>query len=481
MSRKKRFFKKGEILDLEIIEMAFGGKGIAKVNTEEGLFTVFVQNSIPGQKVKGIVVTSKPRYAECKLYDIIEASPEEVSIPYQSIPGAPYATLPIENQHAYKKNSAFELFKRIGHIENTDSLFDEFIASPLTWHYRNKMEYSFSAIRFDLVAKEMVDDFGFGFKRRGTWWAVENMDEDSGLFDAEVENELIKIREYLIGTGLPAWHPPRKEGFFRHLVVRKSFSTGKLLIGFVTSGYGLAEFNMKEFTDFLLGLWGDRIEGIIHVLNESVGDFASPSDGNTRLIHGSPKLVEELLGLQFEVSLQSFFQPNPKCAEKLYSKAIDYVMESQREDGIIMDLFCGTGTIAQLLARHTGKKVIGVDIVQEAIEDAKKNAERNGINDINFYAADAGKFLKEFPDYKGKIACVVMDPPRAGIAPKTLDKVIELEADSIVYVSCNPATQARDAHALHQAGYKLQKFSLVDQFPHTSHLESVMLFKRLVG
>ncbi len=476
MSRKKRLFKKGQILELEITEMAFGGKGIGRVETEEGLFTVFVQNTIPGQKVKGIVVASKPRYAECKLYENIEPSPDEISIPYQPIPGAPYATLPIEKQHDYKKRTAFDLFKKIGQIENTEQLFDEFVSSPLTWHYRNKMEYSFSAIRYDLEEKVMVDDFGFGFKHRGTWWAVENMDRDSGLFDTEVEVELINIRKYLENTGLPAWHPPRKEGFFRHLIVRKSFSTGKLLIGFVTSGYGLDEFDMHAFKDYLLGLWGDRIEGILHVLNESVGDFSNATDGNTRLLHGSPKIVEELLGLQFEVSLQSFFQPNPKCAEKLYSKAIDYVMQSQSEAEIIMDLFCGTGTIAQLLARHTGKRVVGVDIVEEAIVDARKNAETNGISDISFHAADAGKFLKEFPEYAGNIACVVMDPPRAGIAPKTLEKVIDLNADSIVYVSCNPATQARDAYSLKQAGYELVKFSLVDQFPHTSHLESVMQF-----
>jgi 23S rRNA (uracil-5-)-methyltransferase RumA len=338
------------------------------------------------------------------------------------------------------------------------------------------MEYSFSAIRFDLEEKEMKDEFGFGFKHRGTWWAVENLDRDSGLFDELVENDLIKIRKYLEDTGLPPWHPPRKEGFFRHFVIRKSYLSNKLLIGFVTSGSHLEEFDFEAFVNFLLSLWGDRIEGIIHVLNDSVGDFVNATEGNTRMLYGEPKIVEELLGLKFEISLQSFFQPNPKCAEKLYQKAIDYAMKVDSGDGVIMDLFCGTGTISQLVARHSGKEVIGVDIVEEAIEDARMNAQRNEISDIHFYAANAGKFLREYPEYQGKISTVIMDPPRAGIAPKTLQKVINLQAPNIVYISCNPATQARDAEQLNLAGYELKKFSLVDQFPHTSHLESVMLF-----
>lgn len=465
------------MLELDITDMAFGGKGIAKVPLGESTYTVFVQNTIPGQKVKGMVVKSKPRYAECKLMEVLVPSPQEVKLEYQPIPGAPYASLPIEDQHEYKRTTAFELFKRIGQIAEPERYFDEFIASPLTWHYRNKMEYSFSAIRYDLEDAEMKDEFAFGFKHRGTWWAVENMDADSGLFDAEVESKLAEIRHYCEATGLPAWHPPRREGFFRHLIVRKSFLSDKILLGLVTSGTGLKDFSLEAFKDFVLSLWGDKVRGILHVQNDSVGDFVNTTEGNTSLIYGEPKLIEELLGLQFEVSLQSFFQPNPKCAEKLYSKAIEYVLEADKEDGILMDLFCGTGTISQLLARHTGKEVVGVDIVEEAIEDAKENASRNNISNTSFHAADAGKFLKAYPEYEGKISVVVMDPPRAGIAPKTLDKVIRLGAPNIVYISCNPATQARDAASLDEAGYKLQKFSLVDQFPHTSHLESVMWFK----
>jgi 23S rRNA (uracil-5-)-methyltransferase RumA len=177
--------------------------------------------------------------------------------------------------------------------------------------------------------------------------------------------------------------------------------------------------------------------------------------------------------------MQSFFQSNPKSAERLYNKVLDYADVDGSDDGtVILDLFCGTGTIAQLMAKRSKRKIVGVDIVASAIEDAKKNAERNGIHDIDFHAADVGKFLLEYPDYQGKIHTLVLDPPRGGIAPKTLRKVMALDAKRIVYVSCNPSTQARDTEMLREQGYELKKWSLVDQFPNTSHIESVALFER---
>ena len=179
--------------------------------------------------------------------------------------------------------------------------------------------------------------------------------------------------------------------------------------------------------------------------------------------------------------MESFFQTNPKCAEKLYTKAIDYIFEEElNADDVVMDLFCGTGTIGQILASKNDKvKIIGVDIVEEAIIDARKNAERNNVKGIDFYAADVGKFLREYPNYIGKIKSIILDPPRAGIAPKTLLKVIALQAENIVYISCNPSTQARDTDTLVNSGYQLEKISLVDQFPHTGHIESIVKYKKV--
>jgi 23S rRNA (uracil-5-)-methyltransferase RumA len=176
--------------------------------------------------------------------------------------------------------------------------------------------------------------------------------------------------------------------------------------------------------------------------------------------------------------MTSFFQTNPRSAERLYNKVLEYAGIEATDDGsFIMDLFCGTGTITQLLARKSNRKVIGVDIVEDAIADARRNAERNQVDNLEFYAADVGKFLLEYPQYQGRIGCAVLDPPRGGIAPKTLRKIITLGARRIVYVSCNPATQARDTIDLLAAGYTLRRISLVDQFPHTAHIETVAWFE----
>ena len=477
MSRNKRVFKKGQILELVIESVAFGGKGISRVETEKGPFVVFVLNTFPGQKVKARVTKSKRNHAECKLVEVLVPSDKEVPSSFQPIPGAPYMTLPIDVQKEFKTTTTFDLFKKIGNTPQIEELFDEFISSPSAYHYRNKMEYSFSSIRYDLETKEELDEFALGFKKRGTWWIVENLDKDSGLFDEEFENSMKTIREWLISTGLPAWHPPRQEGFFRYLQVRKSYHSNKLLLNLVTTSHYFEQFDLKGYVALMKELLGERLGGLIHTVNDHTGDRVEPYGGNTTLMEGDYKLVEKINELEFEISIQSFFQTNPRCAERLYNKVVEYAGQ-ENSDGIIMDMFCGTGTISQLLAKGTGKDVVGVDIVESAIDDAKANARRNQIKNVQFYAADVGKFLYKHPEYSGKISTIVLDPPRAGIAPKTLLKVIKLNATRIVYVSCNPATQARDTVTLKEAGYELKKLSLVDQFPHTGHIESIALFEK---
>lgn len=475
----ERFLKKNQDIEIRIVDMAFGGVGIGKIKTDHGDFAVFVQNAIPGQLVKARVEKAQKRFAECKLIEVLEISPDEVQTGFQPIPGAPYASLPVELQVDYKRRTTFDLFKRIGKVENIENLFDEFIHSPSSWHYRNKMEYAFSVIRFDLDQKKEYDDFGLGFKHRGTWWCVENMDRDSGLFDQEFESRIREVRLWCQNSGLPAWHPPKHHGFYRYLIVRKSYLKNQLLINLVTSEQGLDGFNGQAFVKCLLDLFGHRVAGIIHTINPNTGDRIDPLLGKTIQLYGAPKITEQINGLKFEISMTSFFQTNPKSAEKLYDKVIRYAGVDDVDDGrVIMDLFCGTGTITQLLAQKSRRKVIGVDIVEDAIKDARLNATRNGVSNLEFFAADAGKFLTEYPEYSGKISCLVLDPPRGGIAPKTLRKVIALDAPRIVYVSCNPSTQARDTIELHAAGYEMKKISFVDQFPHTSHIESVAIFEK---
>ncbi|PWG04456.1 23S rRNA (uracil(1939)-C(5))-methyltransferase RlmD [Polaribacter aquimarinus] len=483
MPRRERnkFVKRNQILELKIEDYAFGGKGIARIHSDEGSFVVFVPNTLPGQLVKAQIKKSSKKYAEAKLIDVLQPSEDEIEVPFQDIPGAPYIQLPIELQHQYKKESTLSLFKRIGKVENIEDLFDEFITSPNVFHYRNKMEYGFSAIGYDRINKTDKDEFTLGFKRRGVWWMGDNLEKDSGLFDKQFEDHLKNIRKYCLETGLAPWHGPKKEGFFRYFVVRKSYKTDELLFNLVTTSYDLPKFDLNKFANFLVDLFGDRVAGLLHTINDEVGDRTIATSGSIDLVYGKDKIVEELLGLNFEISMKSFFQTNPKSAEKLYTKVVDYVLEdkSKVDNTVVMDLFCGTGTIGQIVAsKSDNAKIVGVDIVASAIEDAKENAKRNGIDGLKFYAADVGKFLTQHPQYQNKIKTIILDPARAGIMPKTLQKIINLNPDRMVYVSCNPATQARDTELLREAGYTIKKISLVDQFPHTAHIETVVLFEK---
>ncbi|WP_462252506.1 23S rRNA (uracil(1939)-C(5))-methyltransferase RlmD [Ekhidna sp.] len=478
---KNKFVRRGEVLDIEIQDYAFGGKGIGKISNEHGQFVVFVPNSLPGQMVRAQVKKASKTFAECKLLEVLKSSKDEIEIQFQEIPGAPYIKLPIEHQHAFKKQSTIELYRRIGKVDNIEDLFDEFVVSPSTFHYRNKMEYAFSAIGYDHELKKDVDEFTLGFKKRGTWWCGDDLNGDSGLFDKEVEDKLKLIKAYCKETGLAPWHAPRKEGFFRYLVVRKSYKSNKLLFNLVTTSGGLDQFDLEEFATFLVSQFGERVAGFLHTINDEIGDRTIATTGDIQLIYGEDKIVEELLGLSFEISMKSFFQTNPQSAEKLYSKVLEYALDRKEtiDNNVVLDLFCGTGTIGQILAsRSENAQIVGVDIVESAIEDARENASRNGIEGVKFYAADVGKFLLNHPEYTDKIRTIILDPARSGVAPKTMKKIIALNAERLVYVSCNPATQARDIELLSHAGYHINKFSLVDQFPHTSHVECVMLLEK---
>lgn len=474
--------KRGQIIELEIIDFAFGGKGIAKEHTQDGDYIIFVNNTFPGQKVRARVTKKRKKHAECSLLKVLRRSSIEVISDYQEISGGPYIFVPTSLQEEYKKSSTLDVYRRLAGLQNIETLFDEFIPSPLHYFYRNKMEYSFSCIAHDRETDEDIDaTFALGFKHRGTWWKVENLDGPSGLFDEEWEVFLSTFRQFLATFNLPAWHPPQKKGFFRHIVVRKSFYEDKLLINLVTSSQGIENFDLNKVAEFLKEKIGHRIAGFQHTINDNIADRAKIENGDYTLVFGKDHVVEQLNGLEFEISMESFFQTNPKSAERLYNKALDYVFDdsSSLSNKVIMDLFCGTGTIGQLLSqRSLNTQIIGVDIVKEAIDDAQRNALRNGIENIQFFAADVGKFLYQYPEYQGEIDTIVLDPPRAGIAPKTLKKVILLDAQRIVYISCNPSTQARDIKTLETFGYKTKKISLVDQFPHTGHIEAIAVFER---
>lgn len=477
----KKLFHRNQRVQLKIVDLAFEGKGIAKVETEAGALVVFVPNTLPGQEVEARIIKAKKTYAEAKLVRILKASPDETDLGYHPIAGAPYINLPIDKQRYYKEKTSLELFRRIGKVVDVEQRFDEYLESPRIFHYRNKMEYSFSAVIVDEESQKLIDGFGLGFKKRGQWLAVENLSGDSGMFDPAFEALLPKIRDFFIKHELPAYHIKQHRGFGRLLAVRKSFSEDKLLVNFLSSSQDLSRFPKKEFAALFTDALGERLAGLIHTVNDDISDRPKATEGNQELLLGKDYLTENILGLNFKIRMESFFQTNPASAEILYRKALNYVFEAQVDQKpVVMDLFSGTGTISQLLAQDApNTEVVGVEIVPEAVQDARKSAGQNGLSNLKFFAADVGRFLLDHPEYQNRIHTIVLDPPRAGIAPKTLRKIIRLGAERIVYISCNPATQARDIEILNEHRYALKKFSLVDQFPHTAHIESVALFERI--
>ena len=471
--------KKKERLEIIVEDIVYGGNGINKSAYEN--YIIFIKNGIEGQKVLVEIQKVKTNYIESKIIEVLKKSPLQKERDYQPISGAPYYDLDISYQKEKKIKLVFELFEKIGKIKKIEQYYDTFIPSPQTWHYRNKMEYAFSSIIYDQDKKTDIDGFGLGFKKANTWWMVENLNKDSGLFDKEWENHLFEIRKFCEKTALPAWNIPQKKGFFRSLNVRKTHKKNQLLIELVTSSNGLEKFNTKKFTNKIISIHKDRIAGIIHTINDDVSDRINYKNVISKTIFGTNKISEELLNLNFEISMSSFFQTNPLCAEKLYKKVIEYACEkttkkTQNNNKYILDLFCGTGTIGQMIAsEQKNREVIGVDIIESAIENAIVSSKQNQIKNIHFYALDIKKFLIEKPELKNQIETIIIDPPRPGISKKSLKKIIELNTEKIIYVSCNPSTQARDVQILIEYGYMIQKFSIVDQFPHTNHIETIFV------
>ncbi len=491
--------KRGSTLDLEIEAAAHGGNGVARLGGDGGI-ACFVPNTVPGQLVRARVKRiPKGKSVQCGLLTVLKPSPEEKPIPYQRVPGAPLAGLPPTAQQRIKESAVFDCLERIGGLRHARDAYEGYVESPQIWHYRNKVEYSFSR---DFVSPvqpcgaacaihprpEPSVGFGLGYKSRGRYWEVENLNADSGLFDTRLEEGLPTLRKWLEATGLDAYKYREAEGFFRHIVARKSFRDDSLVVNLVTGSRGADRFPAETFAEIITELVGgpDRVAGVLHTINDDVGgDPAAPRPGRggTRVISGTDTLRETIRGLEFNISPLSFFQTNPLCAEKLYDRALEYVGRdgagnAPKSGDVLVDAFCGTGTLTTLLARaYPECKVVGVEVSEAAVADARASAEHNGASNARFVAADATKWFKGAP--RGTTAnTVVFDPPRSGVQPDALAAAAAFAPERIVYVSCNPATQARDAALLAGLGYPLRAFSIVNQFPHTAHVETVALFSR---
>ena len=453
--------KKGYIYEGIVERVEFPNKGIVRVISEEPQDNgakVIVKNSIPGQKVRFMVNKKRGTKAEGRLLEVIEKSELETanSCQYFGIcGGCTYQSIDYDKQLEIKCNQVKEILSEV--IEG-DFGFEGIIGSPNTIAYRNKMEFSFGD---ECKGGELA----LGLHKRNSTYDIVTVDGCS-IVDDDYSAILRCVLNYLKEKNVPYYHKVTHEGYLRHLLVRKAAKTKQILVDIVTSTQ--MEYDMSELGEKLRALCLEgQIVGFLHTLNDSIADIVR--NDSTNIIFGRDYIEEELLGLKFKISPFSFFQTNSLGAEVLYSKAREYV--GTTKDKVVFDLYSGTGTIAQILA-PVAKKVIGVEIVEEAVEAAKVNAEINNLNNCEFIADDVLKALDNISD---KPDIIVLDPPRDGIHPKALEKIIDYGVDQMVYISCKPTSLARDLVTLQERGYKVIKGCCVDMFPGTYHVETVAL------
>jgi 23S rRNA (uracil1939-C5)-methyltransferase len=440
--REARGPRRGELLEVEIDSLAFGGRGVARA---DGL-VVFVSGALPGDRVRAEVTKGKKRFAEARCVELLRAGPERLPDTCmhggEPCPGAPWQGLPYERQLAHKQDQVDEALRRIGDLDGFE--LEEIVPAEERWRYRNKLEYSFG------------DDEGepiLGFHARGRWDLVVDV-EDCHLASETGNATRNEVREWARVESVPAFDRRAERGVLRNLVVREGRRGGQIQTRLVTS--------QTRFP---------RPPVDLHTI---VADDSGGTEGPTGVLR-EERLREELCGLKLEMSHGAFFQTNTEMAERLYAVAAEFAGLSGRER--VFDLFCGIGSIGLTMAGKAGE-VWGLEIVPEAIEDAERNAERNGIENASFLAGNARTGVRPLLEKAGKPDVVVIDPPRAGLSQKIVRRVLECEAAKIVYVSCNPTTLAPNAAQITEAGYTLRRVRPVDMFPQTPHIECVALFEK---
>ena len=472
--------KKGQVYEGSVVRVDFPNKGIVCVGEE----TAVVKNSLPGQKVKFSVNKVRKGKAEGRLLEVTEKSPLETGRTcslFGLCGGCTYLSLPYEEQLKVKEEQVKRLLDTVLNKQEEPWTFEGIKGSPKAYEYRNKMEFSFG--------DEYKDGpLALGMHKRGSFYDIVTV-ADCEIVDADYRLILQTVRDYFARAKVRFFHRMSHEGYLRHLLVRKASRTGEILVALVTTsqdpwqGETSVEGNLNAldadalitgFKDLLLSLEQDgklagKFAGILHITNDSIADVVQ-SD-HTELLYGQEYFYEELLGLKFKISTFSFFQTNSYSAEVLYQTARDYVGDLGGSDKTVFDLYSGTGTIAQLMAPAAGK-VIGVEIVEEAVEAAKKNAAANGLDNCEFIAGDVLKVLDEVEE---KPDMIILDPPRDGIHPKALPKIIAYGVDHIVYISCKPTSLVRDLEVFLENGYRVDKAVAVDQFPWTANVETVVL------
>ncbi|HEX6390276.1 MAG TPA: 23S rRNA (uracil(1939)-C(5))-methyltransferase RlmD [Solirubrobacteraceae bacterium] len=439
----------GDVLELQIDRLAHGGNGVART---DGGYVVFVAGAIPGDRVSARIFKRKRAYAEARTEQVLAPSPDRIPARAEH-PGAPWQVLPYDNQLAVKAEQVDDALRRIGKLDGFE--LEPIVPAIEQWGYRNKLEFSFGT----------ADDGGLvcGFHAPGSWHTIVNL-EHSLLGSERAAAARAQVMDFCRAQGLGAYDRRAQTGLLRNLVVREGRRTGELQVRLVTAPGSLDTDAFAAAVDADSLLWS-----VVDSLGETtVG-------GETTLVSGTETIDEELSGLRFAISAEAFFQTNTEMAERLYAIAGEYAQLQGWER--VYDLFCGIGTIALTLAPRAGE-VFGLEIVEDAIGDAIRNAARNEITNARFFAGDVRLALRELVETAGRPDVLVVDPPRAGLSQKVVRRVIEAAPKRIVYVSCNPTTLAPNAAQLGEAGYALRRVRPVDMFPQTPHVECVALLER---
>lgn len=472
--RKELVMKKGQIVEGIIERVDFPNKGILR--TEDGT-RVIVKNAIMGQKVSAAVNKVRKGKCEGRLLEILEKSalelPEPGCVHYGICGGCTFQSLPYEEQLKMKEKQVKDLIDAVITEENKGYEFLPIKASPRPKAYRNKMEFSFG--------DEYKDGpLALGMHKRGSFYDIVNVGECQ-IVDEDFRRVLKITLEYFKEKQISFYHKLRHTGYLRHFLVRKAAKTGEILVDLVTTTQ-MEELSGENESALLEG-WVKKLceekydgvlKGILHTKNDSVADTIK--NEGTDILFGQDFFYEELLGLKFKITPFSFFQTNSLGAEVLYQTAREFIGDALDDEAnqTVFDLYSGTGTIAQILS-PVAKKVIGVEIVEEAVVAARENAALNGLTNCEFIAGDVLKVIDtigEKPDY------IVLDPPRDGIHPKALEKIIRYNVPQMVYISCKPTSLARDLEVLQARGYQVKKVQCVDMFPATGNCETVVLLSK---
>lgn len=456
--------KKGVEYTGVVTKLGFPNKGEVDCR-EDGVATV--KGTIPGQTVRFVVSKKRAGKSVGRLREVVEKSPLEDVTPkcphFEFCGGCSYQTLSYENQLSLKKNMVKDI---LDNAIKSEYYFEGIIESPVQWEYRNKMEFSFG--------DEYKDGpLALGMHKRNSFHDIVTVNK-CRIVDEDYRKVMDCVLKHCSERELPFYKKLKHEGYLRHLLVRRTTRTKQMIVAIVTTSDEQWE-KQAQLDVMVEKLRALNLEaelcGVLHIINDGLADIVQSDE--TRILYGQEYIYEELLGLKFKISVFSFFQTNSLGAEVLYSKARDYIGDTK--DMTVFDLYSGTGTIAQIIA-PVAKKVVGVEIVEEAVHAAKENAELNGLDNCEFIAGDV---LKVIDDIKDKPDMIILDPPRDGINPKALQKIIDFGVDKMVYISCKPTSLARDLEVLQQQGYKVEKASAVDMFPGTVHVETVVLMSKV--